>query len=137
MLGFVNKMMMSWRAPRALVWPPRADRCGPQSLLCIVSEGSLNGNVCGSCHLCHLCHQYSQSFEGAEGSSKARVPSRTLFAPSVPDEPTCQKTFLAWVPFASKTLVPAPLMNVVPIWKMKTASDSPRASSVSESVVIE
>ena len=49
--------------------------------------------------------------------------------PSVAELPTCQKTFLAWAPPMRLTL-PAAVVSVDPIWKMKTAFGSPLPSRV-------
>ena len=51
--------------------------------------------------------------------------------PSVAELPTCQKTLQAWAPLTSMTTLLGGRGEREPAWKMKTASGSPCASSVS------
>ena len=45
--------------------------------------------------------------------------------PRVADEPTCQKTLLAWTPPDRITELFEPVMRVLPAWKMNTESAVP------------
>src|SRR3954463_2619565 len=58
------------------------------------------------------------------------LPLKIVVVFSVADVPTCQKMLLALAPPARITCAPAPVVRVEPIWKMKIASGSPCASSV-------
>jgi len=53
------------------------------------------------------------------------VPLQTEFAPRVQLLPTCQKTLAACAPLIKKTWLSAAVIKVDPIWKMKTAFESP------------
>jgi hypothetical protein len=49
------------------------------------------------------------------------VPLKIVLVPRVAELPTCQKTLEAWAPPMRFTaLLPAAVVSVVPIWKMKT-----------------
>ena len=63
------------------------------------------------------------------------VPTNVEPTPSVAELPTCQKTLQGWPPLMTITLLLAAVMSVEPAWKMKTASGSPWASSVSVPVI--
>ena len=57
---------------------------------------------------------------------KARMfPLKTEVVPSVAELPTCQKTLAACAPPLRITWRPDVVVNVDPIWKMKTALASP------------
>ncbi len=58
------------------------------------------------------------------------VPNSVLVVPSVADEPTCQKMFLACADPASTIARPEDMIRVVAIWKMKMPFSSPTASKV-------
>ena len=54
------------------------------------------------------------------------VPLKVVLVPRVAELPTCQKTLEATAPPMSATaLLPAAVVSVLPIWKMKTAFGSP------------
>jgi len=63
------------------------------------------------------------------------VPRREEPVPSVAELPTCQKTWQASAPLTRVTLLELAVTSVLAIWKMKTASGSPAASSVSVPVI--
>ena len=53
---------------------------------------------------------------------RARMfPRKVEAVPSVTELPTCQKTLQAWAPLISSTLLPAAVVSVVVVWKVKTA----------------
>ena len=58
------------------------------------------------------------------------VPLKLEVVPRVAEVPTCQKMFLACAPPLRITWRPDVVVSVDAIWKMKTASASPRASRV-------
>jgi hypothetical protein len=62
---------------------------------------------------------------------KARMfPLKVVFVPRVAELPTCQKTLHASAPLIRATVLADAVVNVLPIWKMKTALGSPWASRV-------
>jgi hypothetical protein len=63
---------------------------------------------------------------------KTRIfPLKVVVVPSIAELPTCQKTLQSWASFIRLTLLADAVVSVEPIWKMKTALGSPRASSTS------
>jgi len=58
------------------------------------------------------------------------VPLNAVVVPSVAELPTCQKTLHACVPPVRSTVLPVAVVNVEPLWKMKTAFGSPPPLSV-------
>ena len=66
--------------------------------------------------------------------SARMLPVNAVPVPSVADEPTCQKTLLAWTPPVRTTEVFEPVMRVLPAWKMNTEPAGP--SSVNGTVPV-
>src|ERR1022692_1065594 len=64
------------------------------------------------------------------------VPGKVDMAPRVAELPTCQNTFDAWALPVRLTWRWEAVVSVVAIWKMKTASAFPPASSVRSPEVI-
>ena len=57
-------------------------------------------------------------------------PTNVVAVPRVAELPTCQKTWHAWAPPTSATVLLLAVISVEPAWKTKTASGSPPASRV-------
>jgi len=53
------------------------------------------------------------------------VPWKAVVVPRVAELPTCQKTLHARAPPVRTTLLPDPVMRVLPAWKIKTESGLP------------
>ena len=63
--------------------------------------------------------------------ARARMlPLNSVLVPSVAELPTCQKMLQAFAPLVRRTDEPLAVVNVLPIWKIKTALGSPSPSSV-------
>jgi len=58
-------------------------------------------------------------------------PANVVVVPRVADEPTCQNTLRLKAPLIKEIDELVAVVRVVPIWKIKTALESPRASRVS------
>jgi len=63
--------------------------------------------------------------------SARMLPAKLVPAPRVAELPTCQKTLQLEPPLITWTEAPVAVVRVLPIWKMKTASGLPCASSTS------
>ncbi|MCU1576953.1 MAG: hypothetical protein JWP70_1657 [Leifsonia sp.] len=63
------------------------------------------------------------------------VPAKEVVVPNVAELPTCQNTFDAFAPLISFTLLADAVISVEPIWNVKTAFGSPRASKVTVPVI--
>jgi hypothetical protein len=67
---------------------------------------------------------------------KARtLPAKLEFVPRVAELPICQKTLHAWAPLMRTTRLAEAVISVEAVWKMKTASGFPWASSVRAPVI--
>ena len=62
------------------------------------------------------------------------LPWNAVVVPMVAELPTCQKTLQSFPPLTTRTEELLAVVSVLPIWKTKSASGSPCASSVSAPV---
>lgn len=68
-------------------------------------------------------------------ASASTLPTKVVSVPIVAELPTCQNTLQPDAPLIRSTEALLAVVSVLPVWKTKTASGSPWASSVSAPVI--